>query len=400
MKLETERLFLRPWEDSDAEELYQYAKDPAVGPVAGWPVHTSAENSLEIIRNVLSEPETYAVVLKETGKPVGSVGIMRKGSAPMSDTEAEIGYWIGVPYWGKGLIPEAVRELQRRCFEDLGCTAVWCGYFDGNEKSKRVQEKCGFTYHHTEENKTCAISGALRTEHFTYLTKDEWLKNKKPSGLPYKILDLESYYRRGIYRHFTEDCKCSTSITSRLDVTDLYDYSKKTNTKFYINFLYLLSRVLNSRDDYRMVYRWQTNDILVYDKINPIQYIFHEDTETCSPVYTEYFEHYNQFYHVCAADIAKAKQTREYGLDYAGHPNWFDASYISWLSYDSLNVELPDGYLHFMPIINWGRFRDENGRKMMPLTVRLNHAVADGYLVAKVFSLLEEEIRVFCAKSI
>ena len=70
MILQTERLFLRPWEDSDAEELYKYAKDPRVGPIAGWPVHTSVENSLEIIRGVLSEPETYAVVLKETGLPM------------------------------------------------------------------------------------------------------------------------------------------------------------------------------------------------------------------------------------------------------------------------------------------------------------------------------------------
>ena len=181
MVLETERLILRTWLDSDAQELYKYAKDPAVGPIAGWPIHTSEENSLEIIRGVLSEPETYAVVLKETGKPVGSVGIMRKGhgSAPMGNSEAEIGYWIGVPYWGQGLIPEAVRELLRRCFEELSCTGVWCGYYNGNEKSKRVQEKCGFVYHHTERDKPCALMNDIRTEHFTYLTKDTWQNETK-----------------------------------------------------------------------------------------------------------------------------------------------------------------------------------------------------------------------------
>ena len=181
MVLETERLILRPWLDSDAQELYKYAKDPTVGPIAGWPIHTSEENSLEIIRGVLSEPETYAVVLKETGKPVGSVGIMRKGhgSAPIGNSEAEIGYWIGVPYWGQGLIPEAVRELLRRCFEELSCTGVWCGYYNGDEKSKRVQEKCGFVYHHTERDKPCALMNDIRTEHFTYLTKDTWQNETK-----------------------------------------------------------------------------------------------------------------------------------------------------------------------------------------------------------------------------
>lgn len=211
----------------------------------------------------------------------------------------------------------------------------------------------------------------------------------------YKIIDMNHYYRKGVFRHFSEDCKCSTSMTARINVSELYTYSKQTGTKFYINFLYLLAKVLNSREDYRMSYLYETQQLIVYDKINPTQYIFHKDTETCTPVYTEYFEDYDKFYTACELDIEKAKQTRNYGLDSANHPNWFDASYISWLSYDSLNIELPDGYLYFMPIINWGKFREENGNLMMPVSVRLNHAVADGYLLAKVYQLLADEIQNF-----
>ena len=207
-----------------------------------------------------------------------------------------------------------------------------------------------------------------------------------------KVVDMEKYYRRGVYRHFTEDCKCSTSITSKIDVSKLIEYSKKTNTKFYINFLYILAKVLNSREDYRMQYLYDKQQLIVFDKINPANYIFHEDTETCTVVYTEYFEEYEKFYNSCVAEIGKEKKTREYGLDPENHPNYFDASYISWLSYESLNVELPDGYLYFLPIINWGKYREENGKFLMPVSVRLNHAVADGYLNAKVFMLLEKEI--------
>ena len=152
---------------------------------------------------------------------------------------------------------------------------------------------------------------------------------------------------------------------------------------------------MNSREDYRMGYLWQTDELICYDKINPTQYVFHEDTETCTPVYTEYDEDYEKFYTSCKEDIENGKKTRDYGLDMANHPNWFDASYISWLSNDSLNTELPDGYLYFQPIVNWGKYREEIGRYMMPVSVRLNHAIADGYLVAKVFKLLEEEINRF-----
>jgi RimJ/RimL family protein N-acetyltransferase len=172
--LETKRLILRPWREDDAGELYEYASHPDVGPIAGWPPHTSVENSREIIRTVLSAEENYAVVLKSTGKPVGSVGIHKGVAEGKGENEAEIGYWIGVSYWGQGLIPEAVRELTRHVFEDLGLLALWCGYYDGNEKSKRVQEKCGFAYHHTEYDKPCPMIDETRTEHFTRLTRQAW----------------------------------------------------------------------------------------------------------------------------------------------------------------------------------------------------------------------------------
>lgn len=176
MEFRTERLILRPWEDTDAESVYEYAKNPEVGPIAGWPVHTSVENSLDIIKNVLSAPETYAVCLKEDNRAIGSIGLIEpmQSHTNVAEDEIEVGYWIGVPFWGNGYIPEAVRRMQEHAFEDLGCKAMWCGYYDGNEKSKRCQEKCGFRYHHTEENKPCSLMGDIRTEHFTRLTKEQW----------------------------------------------------------------------------------------------------------------------------------------------------------------------------------------------------------------------------------
>lgn len=211
----------------------------------------------------------------------------------------------------------------------------------------------------------------------------------------YKKLDLNNYYREKVYRHFSRDCKCSISMTSRIDVTELYKYSKLTNTKFYINFLYLLCKVLNSRDDYKMFYDWKKDEVYVYEVINPTQYVFSSTTETCTPVYTVYNSDYKTFYQNALADIEEAKKDGTYKLDAQNHPNWFDASFIPWVSYDSFNVELPEGYLFFAPIVNWGKFRKENNLLMMPVTVRLNHAIADGYLISQVFVLLEKEIKEF-----
>lgn len=174
--LETQRLLLRPWCVEDAQALYDLAKDPQVGPAAGWPVHTSVENSRHIIQTVLAVEGTYAVVPRGEAAPIGSVALMlgEKDGRDMGPRGAEAGYWIGVPHWGKGYIPEAVEELLRHGFQDLGLETVWCAYYDGNVKSRRVMEKCGFRYHHTEEGKLCALLDQVHTEHFTALTREQW----------------------------------------------------------------------------------------------------------------------------------------------------------------------------------------------------------------------------------
>ena len=183
MEFVINRLILRPWKESDAESLYEYAKDPEVGSIAGQPIHTSIDNSLEIIKGVLSADETYAVCLKSDNRAIGSIGLIPPAHShtKANESELEIGYWIGVPFWGNGYISEAVKILQKHAFNDLKCSAMSCGYYDGNQKSKRCQEKCGFRFHHTEENKPCTLMGDVRTEHFTYIPKEEWIETENKS---------------------------------------------------------------------------------------------------------------------------------------------------------------------------------------------------------------------------
>lgn len=176
MTLETERLILRPWQDSDAEDLYKYAVDPDVGPIAGWLPHQSIDESRYIIKTVFCAEEEYAVCLKSDNRAVGAIGLKLNGHTDMTDRddECELGYWLGKPFWGQGLIPEAAREILRHAFEDIGMNKVWCGYYDGNIKSKRVQEKVGFKYQWTAEGVDVPLLHEKRTGHVSCMTKEEW----------------------------------------------------------------------------------------------------------------------------------------------------------------------------------------------------------------------------------
>lgn len=178
MMLQTNRLILRPWEDSDAESLFEYAKDPAVGPAAGWPTHQSVEESMSVIQTVLRRPESYAVCLQSDGEAIGAIALKQNGDTDLTDREdeCELGYWIGRPFWGQGLIPEAASALLRRAFEDLGMRRVWCAYYEGNARSKRVQEKLGFRHQWTAENVDVPLLHEKRTGYVNCMTKEDWEK--------------------------------------------------------------------------------------------------------------------------------------------------------------------------------------------------------------------------------
>ena len=175
--LETARLVLRPFTEADAADLYAYAGDPRVGPPAGWQPHGSVEESREIIRTVFSDPLAMALELKETGRVIGSAGFVDRHRAELPGPDGEIGYALSPVYWGRGLMPEAVNELLRFGFEELGLETVWCGHYDFNHKSRRVVEKCGFRYILTERT-FAERMGEERTELHYALTRAEWLRRR------------------------------------------------------------------------------------------------------------------------------------------------------------------------------------------------------------------------------
>ncbi|WP_272533935.1 MULTISPECIES: GNAT family N-acetyltransferase [Providencia] len=176
MILYTQRLILRPWHITDAVDLYHYAKDERIGPIAGWPPHQSVEESAKIIQSIFMRDGVFAVALKEDNKAIGLIGLSigKESNFPIGDNDAEVSYWIGVPFWGKGLIPEAIREIMRHGFKNLKLDNLWCGYFQGNQQSKIAQEKCGFQYYTTLAPQFIELIGETKTEEISRITYQQW----------------------------------------------------------------------------------------------------------------------------------------------------------------------------------------------------------------------------------
>ena len=171
VSLETKRLILRLWREEDAQQLYELCRDPEIGPAAGWPAHRSVEESLEVIRNVFDPDRTWAVTLRGEDLAIGCVGL--KPTTAVSGDEPELGYWVGRVHWGNGYIPEAAGAVLEHCFTALGARRVWCAHYEGNERSRRVIEKCGFVpaLSRIEDVK---LMNEQRLCHYYALTAQQW----------------------------------------------------------------------------------------------------------------------------------------------------------------------------------------------------------------------------------
>lgn len=149
LQIETERLLLRPFSQSDLYDLNEYASVEGVGEMAGWKHHETLEETRSVLDGFISEDKTFAIVLKESGKVIGSLGVeeygMEEALTEFYDYKGrEIGYALSKDHWGKGIMPEAAGAVIDHLFNVLDLDFLTCGYYEFNTRSKRVQEKCAF----------------------------------------------------------------------------------------------------------------------------------------------------------------------------------------------------------------------------------------------------------------
>ena len=149
VRLETDRLILRAWNYDDLDDFFEYASVPGVGEMAGWPPHKDKEESKRILTRFIEGKKTFALVYKENNKTIGSLGVEfykleEKLSEFFDYRGRELGYVLSKDYWGKGLMPEAVKAVIDYLFGTLDYDFLLSSHFEYNHRSARVQEKCGF----------------------------------------------------------------------------------------------------------------------------------------------------------------------------------------------------------------------------------------------------------------
>lgn len=206
--------------------------------------------------------------------------------------------------------------------------------------------------------------------------------------MPYTEVDLDTWKRKEHYLHFTKEVNCTCCLTATIEITALTKALSNAPFRFYPTFLYCICKVVNAHDEFKMAYLWEESKLVLWDHVVPSHIVFHEDSETFTRIWSNWDTDFASFYHNCQTDVQKGQKLSGYSVPNVPS-NSFDVSCLPWLSYSSMSLHIPENWIYLAPIITWGKYTHVDGKTVLPVTMQIHHAVADGFHIARFFAEVE-----------
>lgn len=207
----------------------------------------------------------------------------------------------------------------------------------------------------------------------------------------FKKIDIENWVRKEHYRYYTEKLKIEVNMTAPIDVKNLLDFCYIHNYKFYPTVIYIVTKVLNKIENFKM-FRDNKGNLCVWDKINPNYTIFHQDDKTFSDCWSEYEEDFEKCFQNITTDMHTYKDKKGIKVKEQQPANFYCISCTPWTAFTGYGSRVANGEPAFFPIITMGKYEKNGNRIDMPVNITIAHAVADGYHIGLFFEYLQNEI--------
>lgn len=203
----------------------------------------------------------------------------------------------------------------------------------------------------------------------------------------YTLVNLNEWGRGSLFKFYIDKMRIVMSLTADVNVTNLRAYSKKNNLNFYPLMLWVVSKIINSHDEFK--YSWDdAGNLIKWDFVSPSYTDFHADDENFVKMVTEYSDDLFEF---CSrVDKDRQRHKNEQAILVNQPPNFFDVSCLPWIKYSHFDIHVFDKGKFLAPVITWGKFEEKDGKLIMPLTMNIHHAVADGFHLSRFFNEAQE----------
>lgn len=205
----------------------------------------------------------------------------------------------------------------------------------------------------------------------------------------YTKIDIDNWDRKDIYNFFINQRRIVMSITVDIDVAPLVDFAKKHNLKFYPTMIWAVSQVINRHDEFKYSLN-KNGELIKWDYVSPFYADFNKEKECFSKILTEYSQDIFAFHKAFLENREKHKELVGFQSD--APQNFFDISCLPWIKYNHIDAHVFDEGLFLAPVIVWGKYQKEGGKLIMPISMNIHHAVADGFHVSRFFNEIQEYI--------
>lgn len=205
----------------------------------------------------------------------------------------------------------------------------------------------------------------------------------------YTRIDLSKWKRGKLFQYYIQQMRIVMSLTVDIDVTNVKKFAQKNHLDFYSLMLWIVSKVINSHDEFK--YGWDKDGNLIqWDSVSPSYTDFHQEDESFTKMVTEYNDDVFVFCNQVKEDRERYKNERAILENHA--PNFFDVSCLPWVKYKHFDLHVFDEGKFLAPVVTWGKYEQEDGKLMMPLTMNIHHAVADGFHLSRFFNEVQNRI--------
>lgn len=212
--------------------------------------------------------------------------------------------------------------------------------------------------------------------------------------MKFQKLNMETWERADIFRHFIDDLRCVMSMTADIDVTALVQTAHERSLRFYPTMMWVVSTAVNRRQELRMGFDRDGNPG-IWDTVSPYYAHFYQQDERFVKLVAEYSPNFDEFYRNFLHGQEQLQSLRGFELTDLP-PNLFDLSCLPWIHYRSFDLHVFDEGRYLAPVIMWGRYtKDSSGQITLPLSLNIHHAAADGFHLCRFFSDVQQIITTF-----